>query len=395
MGAALLTLLSSPFRFLKGIFQSQASHVTDITDCSASVPEESECTRDLTCYPYPVQKVPLQCRQSTQPEDQECVCTSLQPLPEPDTPADVCIQGSEDSPQGSSDCKDRHNCINIQDSSLSVRDSEDSPSVCHHSSMDLPNGCTERYARVQPLTPYQIQRGYEQNCSNSSIQRQFGKMFNETYKSLKARYTLSEFKIHLIKISPSDEVSKEISQAESYMKALIAVHHLWSWENYRVFRKLLLTLGDADDIQRLEHYDQQLTQYLANKETVDCDTEDQQSQMRSSPDDCDQDNRIIFPQCYIHVNSQKKANQESTNHPGDHSHKDNWDPYAYPGIIDHRQRSSSERALIQSICDDKLKKHLSKEDLFCENQMFCEDKRLKSQLWCHNKTLSSKTPEAV
>ena len=147
--------------------------------------------------------------------------------------------------------------------------------------------------RPQQMTPYKIERRCEQHRSKSNIQRQFGKMFATTCKSWKARYKLDEFKAHLMKISPSDEVSKEISQAGSYMKAVMAVHHLWSWDNYSVFKELVLTIGDADDKQRLELYDRELMQYLVGRERADCDHTDQSSQVGLSYDYDSQQNNDV------------------------------------------------------------------------------------------------------
>ena len=118
----------------------------------------------------------------------------------------------------------------------------------------------------QPLVPDHIESKCSQHRLTSNIQGKFGKLVSETYKSFKARYTLEDFKSHLVKLSPSDEASKEIAYAESHTAALLAINHLWSWNKYRVFKKLIVTLGDEDDLQLLKVYDQELAQYLADKD---------------------------------------------------------------------------------------------------------------------------------
>ena len=120
----------------------------------------------------------------------------------------------------------------------------------------------------QPLAPGHIESKCSQHRSTSSIQLRFGKLVCETYKSLKARYTLEDFKCHLVKLRPSlDEASIEkIASAESHTEALLAVNHLWSWNEHQMFKKLILALGNEDDLQLLEIYDHELAQYIADKD---------------------------------------------------------------------------------------------------------------------------------
>ena len=373
MGAVLFTLLSSPFRFLKGIISQSRVPASDVTvDVNESSLSVSEDKRDTECaVPDSPQRFSL-CNREFSPSDR-----SLQSLADIRNHRPVPFRVRMEDPA--------EKCLEDSECAMPV---EDSSSSCNQDIKIIhkaPTVCVHTYRTSSPPTPDHIIRKCEQYRSNTYIQRQFGRICTETYKLLKARYTLNEFKIHLMEISPSDEVSNEISQAESYTKALIAVHHLWSWDDYCVFKELILAFGDADAMQQLDLYDQEMMQYLADKEIAECDHEDQSSQVH--PSYYRQNDVIIYPQRHFPSNCQDNANednQESTDHPV--VDQGNLDFLSHPSFTNHR--SSSERAFIQSLCDDKLKQKSSED-------VFCEDQRLKGPLWCHDMTPSNKTPETV
>lgn len=134
--------------------------------------------------------------------------------------------------------------------------------------------CAPHYAYQEsdhspkPLPPYRIESRCQEHRSTSYIRSLFGTLVTETYNSIKSRYCLDELKLRLKSFSKaiSCEVKKKIECAESHTEVLLAINQLWSWDKCEIFKELVLALGDQCNMLQLKRYDQQLADYLRDKE---------------------------------------------------------------------------------------------------------------------------------